>query len=721
MADPPPRTAQAAGADSAQRFSPHPNSRCSVQQLTMKPFIAPSPKHAPHSLIAKDAGARAAAQARTGIRGWIERACQLALGACVLTLGLIPAAQAEFGDEQVIAAREAFRANDRARLERLARETREHPLADYVEYWRMAQGMRTLKEVDPATAQAFLARNERSHVANLLRADWLKLAGAQRQWELFDSEYAKLPQPDQELGCYSLQARLARGELGASRDALPLWLRLLEPPAACAPVLDALVSEQKVSIDDMWTRIRLQFEANKMQAARASIRYLPATQQPEPEVVNGVIDRPLVFLVRLPSELAADRAARELAALAIQRMARNDPAQAATQLERIETALQPGERGWAWSMLGWEAARRHLPEALDWFGRAGDAPLSETVIQWKARAALRAQDWEALRATIEKMPPALAALPDWTYWLGRAYRAGGRSDEARALFKRIAGQPNFYGNLADDELNRPIAPPPKAREPSAEELDQVAARSSIQRALALFRLNLRAEAIAEWNFALRGMNDRELLAAAEIARRANLYDRAIATAERTRNEHDYTLRYLSPFDDSVRPVARQQSLDEAWVYGLMRQESRFITNARSGVGAAGLMQLMPATARWVAKKIGLKDFRPKHVVDTDTNVLLGTSYMRMVLDGLDQDPVLASAAYNAGPSRARKWRAETPLEGAIYAETIPFTETRDYVKKVMSNAVYYSALFEGKPQSLKSRLGVVGPRGTNDAGASALP
>jgi soluble lytic murein transglycosylase len=153
----------------------------------------------------------------------------------------------------------------------------------------------------------------------------------------------------------------------------------------------------------------------------------------------------------------------------------------------------------------------------------------------------------------------------------------------------------------------------------------------------------------------------------------------------------------------------------------MRQESRFITNAKSSVGASGLMQLMPATARWVAKKIGLNDFHQGKVNDTETNLLLGTSYMRLVLEDLDNHPVLASAAYNAGPGRARKWRADRPLEGAIYAETIPFNETRDYVKKVMSNAVYYSALFEGKPQSIKGRLGMVGPRANGESKNPDLP
>ena len=144
--------------------------------------------------------------------------------------------------------------------------------------------------------------------------------------------------------------------------------------------------------------------------------------------------------------------------------------------------------------------------------------------------------------------------------------------------------------------------------------------------------------------------------------------------------------------------------------GLVRQESRFITDARSSAGAAGLMQVMPRTARYVAAKIGMRDYRPKSVTEVETNVTLGTGYLKIVLDQLGH-PVLASAAYNAGPTRARRWRDDQPLEGAIYAETIPFAETRDYVKKVMSNSVFYSALLEKKPMPLKSRLGVIQPRG----------
>ena len=621
-------------------------------------------------------------------------------------------------DERFLAARDAARAGDRAKLERIAPELSGYELEAYVDYWRLLLDLST---ADPATVKAFLARHEKSYLAEKLRSDWLKLQGRKQQWDEFDAEYPALVQPDQELSCLSLQSRRAGGDTRANDEAMTLWLNLIEPPESCYPVFEGLIIEKRVLADQVWARIRRQFEANKLAAARYTMNYLPPSQTPDAKVAQAVCDSSLSWLLKQSSGLAASRMNRELAALAISRVARSDPRQAADLLSRIESQLQSGEKGWAWSQVGWQAATRHMPDALGWYRLAGDAPLSDEVAQWKVRAALRAQDWATVRQAIEKMPAALAEQPAWVYWLGRAYRAGGRVEDADKLFAKIAGQPNFYGNLADDELERAIVTPPKAASPTRDETAQVAANPGVQRALALYRVGMRSEGMREWNWSLRGMNDRELLAASAIAERAGIFDRAIAAADRTKNEHDYSLRYLSPYSEQVRPAARNQALDDAWVYGLMRQESRFITNAKSTVGASGLMQLMPATAKWVAKKIGLKDFHQGQVNDTETNVLLGTTYMRLVMESLDNHPVLASAAYNAGPGRAKKWRADRPLEGAVYAETIPFNETRDYVKKVMSNSVYYSALFDGKPQSLKSRLGTIGPRTSGDPKAEELP
>jgi len=307
------------------------------------------------------------------------------------------------------------------------------------------------------------------------------------------------------------------------------------------------------------------------------------------------------------------------------------------------------------------------------------------------------------------MPEALAARPEWIYWEGRARSATGHVDQAHAQYRRIADEPSFYGLLAAEELGQPHRLPPQAAAPTADEMRRAEQLPSIVRALKLFELDLRTEGVREWNWAIREADDRTLLAVANVAMRYELWDRAINTADRTVAEHDYALRYLAPMRAAVEPQVHARSLDLAWVYGLMRQESRFVVRARSSAGAQGLMQVMPATAQWVAKKIGLNGFRPSQIAETDTNVLLGTSYMRLVLDSLDDHPVLASAGYNAGPGRAKKWRAAKPIEGAVYAETIPFSETRDYVKKVMTNAVMYGLVFGTREPGLKQRLGTIQP------------
>jgi soluble lytic murein transglycosylase len=222
-----------------------------------------------------------------------------------------------------------------------------------------------------------------------------------------------------------------------------------------------------------------------------------------------------------------------------------------------------------------------------------------------------------------------------------------------------------------------------------------------------------ANALEEWNFALRGMDDRQLLAAAELALREKWHDRAIVTASQTREVHSLDLRFISPFRDLASAYAQENGLDEAWVYGLMRQESRFVEHARSVVGARGLMQIMPGTAKWIAKQLGLSRNAHAQVGEPETNIRFGTYYLKRIFDSLEKSSVMASAGYNAGPVRAREWQADTPLEGAVYVESIPFSETRDYVKKVLANAMFYRSRFGGASQTLKDRLGVIPPRPGN--------
>ncbi|MDP2811148.1 MAG: transglycosylase SLT domain-containing protein [Rhodocyclaceae bacterium] len=628
------------------------------------------------------------------------------------------------GDRAFLAAQDAFRLGERVRLARVADALRGHELAPWAEYWLLR--LRLEEDVTDGVRD-FLARHEGSYLAEKLRAEWLKILAGRQDWTAFQEEYPRLVQPDREVACHALRGRLVRQQdIAALDEARSLWFSALDLPESCAPLMDRLIAEGRLSGDDIWIRTRRLLEAGKFPAARQTLLRLPAGERPDARTLDAVVAAPARHLARLPAaqlpdNFAATRTGREMALFAVQRMARSDPLAAAAQWRAMEARFPDADRAHAWGQLAWQAAMQHLDEALDWYGRAEGSPLADEQRAWQVRAALRAGDWRTVGHAIARMPPPMAAQPGWTYWLARALVEQGRRDEAQALYRKIAGQPNFYGNLADDELGQPITVPSAAEPPSVEELARAAANPGLQRALALLRLDARVEGVREWNWALSGMDDRQLLAAAEWARRHDVLDRSIYAADKTRVEHDYRLRYPAPFRESIEPKARELDLDHGWVYGLMRQESRFVANARSSAGAKGLMQVMPQTASWVAQKIGLTGFRLASLGEMDTNVKLGTHYLKMVLESLDNHPVLAAAAYNAGPGRARKWRAARPLEGAIYAETIPFSETRDYVKKVMSNTVYYTALFEGKPQSLKSRLGIVRPKGGGEVVAGYLP
>ncbi|WP_043816892.1 lytic transglycosylase domain-containing protein, partial [Rubrivivax gelatinosus] len=287
---------------------------------------------------------------------------------------------------------------------------------------------------------------------------------------------------------------------------------------------------------------------------------------------------------------------------------------------------------------------------------------------------------------------------------------------SRAMLQSIAGQMHFYGQLAAEDLGLPfvLPAPPRTLQPAERE----AARSNpgFARALQLIALGLRSEGQREWNFSLRGLAERDLLAAAQMACEREVWDRCIFTSDRSKTEIDVAQRFPTPHRAELTQTARRVGLDPAYVYGLIRQESRFITVAQSGAGASGLMQVMPGTARIVARRIGL-DYKPAMLHDPETNLLLGTSYLKMVLDNFAGSQPMATAGYNAGPNRPRRWRDAPTVEPAAWIEAIPIGETRDYVKKVLSNAVYYAAVLGSTPPSLKARLGAtIGP-----ADASAPP
>jgi soluble lytic murein transglycosylase len=353
--------------------------------------------------------------------------------------------------------------------------------------------------------------------------------------------------------------------------------------------------------------------------------------------------------------------------------------------------------------------------------------LNDDLLIWKVRAALRQSQWQQVLSATGAMTAATRQDPAWSYWRARALLAIGPNEaqrlEAQSLLAQIASVRGFYEQLALEELGQAITVPERPAPLTAPEKTTALHHPGLQRALHAIAMGLRPEGNREWNYSTNlhtpgGMPDRELLAAADLACQRQVWDRCINTSERTKEVLDHEQRFPMPLREIVVRRAQDIRLDPAYVYGLIRQESRFVTDARSHVGASGLMQVMPATAKWTAQKIGLSGFTPQQINDREVNVTIGTAYLKLVLDDFEGSMPMATAAYNAGPSRPRSWRNGPVLEAAIWAETIPFQETRDYVKKVLSNTTNYAAILTRQPQSIKARLGSVGPRQSSIAEVS---
>jgi soluble lytic murein transglycosylase len=669
-----------------------------------------------------------------GIGGWGEAAAAPARAQAP------PSAQGEPTDarsldDRLVLAREALRKRDRAKLaaHRDALVAARHPLAMWADYWELNN---RLSESNQAELDAFYARWPGTYVEDRLRNDWLLELGRRRDWRNFATDYPRFKfNDDREVSCYATLLRHHAGD-DVRATARASWFTQRDGDDGCTLLVTTLYAARQFSAGDVWLKAREAAEAKRLNAAKQALTLLG---EDAGAPLTELFEQPQRALGRRID--ASSRQGTEYAVMALARLAANDPVAAAAELQdRWQTQLPPDAAAWAWASVARQAAMKLMPEADAWFQRAStlaatagrerererDLDWNDDTLAWRVRSALRAADpgrWQRVLDAIAAMGTTAQADPTWVYWKARAVHATARSGPdgdaqrtaASVLFERIAGQLNFYGKLAAEELGRPQALPGRPAAITPEERVQAHRQPGLTRALALIGLGLRSEGVREWNFSIRELNDRQLLAAAQRACDNEVWDRCISTSERTRQEIDLTQRFPTPYRADVLAAAQDVGLDPAYVYGLIRQESRFVTDARSGVGASGLMQVMPATARWTAKRLGIP-YTAESITDKSTNLRLGTGYLKLVLDDFGGSQAMAAAGYNAGPNRPRRWREGPVMEVAAWAENIPFHETRDYVKKVLSNASYYAAVLGGKPVvDLKSRLSpLVGPR-TADA------
>ncbi len=650
---------------------------------------------------------------------WLKILTPLLTGAVLAAAAPWAAAQNR-GDDTLLEMQQAFRKGDKQKLTTLLPGARGHALEPWAAYWELRA---RLDMAQPAEVNAFLQRWAGSYQEDRLRNDWLLLLGQRRDWEQFAELHPHYRMgDDREVRCYALAIDQIRGQAAqdAGAEVLRNWYALRDMDDGCANAAAEMLAAKKIKPLDVWRKARLAAEANRLRVARKAVEIVaPEALAP----LREALDAPAKYLKGHATARGRER--QELVVLALIRMAVSDAGVAASLLEnKWGVHLSAEERNWLWGVIGKQAALSLSPDAAGYFGNVSrDADLNDDLLAWKVRAALRAGQWKQVGRAIDAMSPTARQDSTWTYWKARSLTAGRAGDEERAqarqLYERIAGSTGFYEQLALEELGTRVTAPPAPAPLTDAEKAAARANPGLNRGLYAIAMGLRSEGVREWNYSTNlhqagGMPERELLAAADLACQQQVWDRCINTSERTKTVIDAGQRFPMPFRTAVVERAQGVGLDPAYVYGLIRQESRFIMDARSGVGASGLMQVMPATARWTAKKIGLTGFTPSQINDRDTNITIGTAYLKLALDDFDGSMPLAAAAYNAGPGRPRNWRNGPVLDAAIWAENVPFNETRDYVKKVLANTVNYAAILTGAPQSLKSRLGQVGPRGSGE-------
>ncbi len=608
--------------------------------------------------------------------------------------------------------REALRALERGDLAR-HRQLRDglggYILQGHLDYAYLKSRVTT---VSTHRIKQFLAANSNAVTSQQLRRKWLMHLANRGQWQLFHEEFPA-GERHVELRCYRLAnlARDARTHAQIEDEVKSLWLSGISRPDACDPLFDAWHKSGRLSSQLVWSRISLAMKRGRLGLASfLAQNYLSASDRAWVERWKRMHRKPGNKLRTIDYPLDSS-VARTIVKHGVLRLGRVDPRVAMAQWQRLKKKHRLPAKDDAYIMrkLGIMAARRHLPEAKDWLASVKAEADDDVLRQWHTRSALRHKDWRTAKQLLVR-----SQLRDSNsqtrYLAARVFEHMGDKGRARQLFEVLADERGYYGFLAADRINRPYRMKNEKIGASGSEIAAMNDAPSIKIARELFTLGETIAARRQWQWATRTMTTRELEVAARVAYEWGWYDRAILTAGKSGHRDDLNLRFPVLYQDLVNSNAQRERLDPAWVFGLMRQESAFIADARSHAGALGLMQLMPATGRNVGRRLKLNIRNNYSILNVKNNIRLGTNYLRTVLEENGGHQVLATAAYNAGPHRVRKWlpKAST-LPADLWVETIPFNETRQYVKNVMGFTTIYNHKLGKQTKRLKERMPPVVP------------
>ena len=622
----------------------------------------------------------------------------------------LPTIQPLARDEQrqrFLEAEKALSDGDQQGYSKLKAQLADYPLLPYLIHDELSENISSLNS---SQAEDFLTRYSDTPLAPLFRSKWLSELARKKQWWAYRAFYK--PRSNSKLKCHYLQALIETGERQQAFDAAPaLWLTGKSQPDACDPVFDAWRQAGKLTQTLTWQRLELAMEAGNLSLARYLSRFLNTKNKQWYEYWIKIHNQPAVSLNQKKS---ADKPvdSRKIWIHGLKRLARSDIEQALAiwKKQKGKTWFSEQQRYQVERYLALRLLYADHPLAASRLAAFTPDPKDLSFIERRLRFAVTEGDWPALLGWLENSPAEIRNEERWRYWQAHALATQGQKDESKEILQHLAKERSYHGFLAADRLGLDYNLNDTPLQVSAQLLTSTSALPALHRAGELIALDRYFDARREWYRATRPMSDEQLQAAAKIAQSWNWHDQAIFTLAKTNYWEDLELRFPVRHQAQVDRHANNRQLDNAWVFAVIRQESAFSHDAQSHAGALGLMQLMPNTAKSVAKRLKHKRPVKKDLLKPRVNINLGTAYLRQVLDQLGDHQVLATAAYNAGPHRVKSWLPEQQLSADRWVESIPFNETRKYTERVMSYAVIYEQRLGKTPTRLNLRMSPVLPK-----------
>jgi len=586
-----------------------------------------------------------------------------------------------------------------AAYHKLKRELVRYPLYPYLLY---AEHERNIGSLTYEVLHDFLRDYSDSPLSEQLRSRFLQAKAKEERWQDFLRAYE--PTNDVSMQCYHHWAELqtSKQPQAVLKKIQALWLSGKPTPRSCEAPFMIWEKSGLVTRSDVWNRIKAAIQLdNKALARRMAVR-LKKAEYNLVELWLMVRENP--HLVLQQKYFKNDHPALlEIIVDGVAKIAKDNPDTAIRVWQKISQQYHFAERHWGLVVraIGLSFAFKRHPAAEKWLTKVPAIHANQAVHEWRIRIALAKEDWHSVVKWTKELPETLSKLEEWQYWHGRALEKASRAPEAQDILQKLAKSRSYYGFLASLHLVKPFSILQPKIEINKVMLRQIAYKKAVIRARELYSLGRHQKARAEWQFSTQRMTDIEKHAAASLALHWELPNWSILALAKAQNKNDLALRFPVVYTRQILNEAKRNTLDPAWILAVTRQESAFMPNARSSAGALGLMQLMPGTAQLVARKHRIQIGGHTQLFEPYLNIQLGSGYLRMMLDNYENHPILATAAYNAGPARVKKWLPPSDMPADIWIETIPYKETREYVKNIMTYTAIYQEMLGKKPKPHK--------------------